>query len=153
MWATACESVDCGEGQNTGVLPASDRNPAEDACCILISLQGKAGGGCVGGGNISGSSETENLSKNSGLARVSCNLVVYLFNFLRCLKSWLLFSMNEVKSSGFVPSFTCKWKYLRWWLPPCFHLVGWHTANLWTVYKSCSCNGIYPKLSVLLKRL
>lgn len=34
-----------GEGQNTGELPASDRNPAKDACCILIRLRGKAGGG------------------------------------------------------------------------------------------------------------
>lgn len=34
-----------GEGQNTGELPASDRNPAQDAVCILIRLQGKAGGG------------------------------------------------------------------------------------------------------------
>lgn len=33
------------EGQNTGELPASDRNPAQDAVCILIRLQGKAGGG------------------------------------------------------------------------------------------------------------
>lgn len=57
VWATARESEDCREGQNTGALPASDRNPAEDACCILISLQGKAGGGCVGGGNTSGSSD------------------------------------------------------------------------------------------------
>lgn len=49
-------SEDCREGQNTGGLPASERNPAEDACCILIRLQSKAGGVHVGGGTTNSSS-------------------------------------------------------------------------------------------------
>lgn len=63
-----------GESQNTGELPASDRNPAEDACCILIRLWGKAGWGVCEVAKPVGFQT--NLSKNCGLGKISCSLLV-----------------------------------------------------------------------------
>lgn len=47
--------------ENRGALPASDRNTMEDAFCILIRLRDKAGGGWVGGGATSGSSDKQEI--------------------------------------------------------------------------------------------
>lgn len=132
------------QGQDTGGLSASDRNPAQDACCILIRLQGEAGGGCVGGGNTSGSSDKLKMfSENSGLARVSCCLNCLVSCVVSRCRNLGIFSLNEFKSlCAFVHSQIKRSEMTApTLLSPCWLI---HSQTLDSIREKCSSNGCNP---------